>query len=118
MIHECVSLLPANITSQLCKIPYDLRGFFYFSENTIILPLDNLRVKRIRPDGVLRGNLIMQEVVNGSRLIKRDAISVVENSDGTYLIEDGNSTFVNACFSNWPSIAAEIIDMKKHESQQ
>lgn len=102
------SAIADNGHIKLTRIPFNLELFFHLDSNTLILPMDSLRSLRCRPDGVLRGNRMMQEVLAGSRTEKRAPISVTLADDGKYTIVDGNSTYFNAIFSGWPSIAARI----------
>ena len=95
---------------EIARMPFDPNLFFMISEDTQMIPLSEIRLGTFRPDGVARGNQLMREVLNRIRIEKREPITVEKEAGGTYSIVDGHSTFVNACFSLWPSIPAKVIN--------
>jgi len=69
----------------------------------VLLPLAALITTRARPKGIANAASIMRAAYLGQHP-RRAPISVRSFGNGDYLVEDGNSTVLNAMASAWPQI--------------
>ena len=81
--------------------------YFNRRAGVVLLPLKKLRPTRARPSGIQNAARFMALAYEGKKA-KRDPISVSQESDGSYSIVDGNSTYANAMQSGWKSIPALV----------
>lgn len=84
------------------ELPYEPTKYFSEAVDVVALPLDLLILSRARPDGVANAARLMRAAYEG-RHPRRSPIVVRSRSDG-FLVEDGNSTVLNAVASAWPDI--------------
>jgi hypothetical protein len=82
------------------ELPYEIDRYFIPAAGAELLPVDNLVTTRARPDGVANAALLMRSAYEG-RHTRRAPISVRPFRDGDFLVEDGNSTVLNAIASGW-----------------
>lgn len=68
-----------------------------------MVPVGQLIFMRARPEGIANGARLMRAAYDGQHS-RRNPISVRPFRDG-YLVQDGNSTALNAIASGWPEIA-------------
>jgi len=71
------------------------------------LPVSALVFSRARAEGIANANILMIEAAAGHRA-RRAPIRVRELGDERWHVIDGNSTAINALFSGWPDIPADI----------
>lgn len=89
-------------------LPEDPSRFFKGSDLQLF-PLKDLRPTRARPQGIKDANRLMWLAYWGVQS-KREPISLQAHEDGTYSVQDGNSTFANAELSGWKSIAGKVVE--------
>lgn len=83
--------------------------YFDLSRPHVLMPLKQLAGTRARPDGIISANKLMAQAAKGE-LSKRAPISIARRENDVWAVLDGNSTFVNASFSNWASIPCAIAE--------
>jgi len=110
--------LDQHMTANISELPHNVSQYFDLSHDYSMISLENLICTRARPEGIISANRLMQDAAAGLTP-KRRPISVRRYLDHLWLVEDGNSTMINALFSGWPTIPcletnSEDIN-KKHE---
>jgi len=88
--------------------PYDITRYFLETAGAVLLPLTRLVLKRARPDGVSSAARLMRAAYEG-RHPRRAPIAARPYSGDDFLVEDGNSTVLNAIASGWPDILAVVV---------
>ena len=99
--------LDSILLESLKILPFQHEKYFIVAKNTVNLPVSMLVFSRARPEGIANANILMREAAVGQRT-RRLPIRVCELGDGRWHILDGNSTAMNALFSDWPDIPADI----------
>lgn len=97
---------PALLES-LTPLPFQHDRYFAIGTTTMYLPVSTLVFGRARPEGIANANILMREAAAGRRS-RRAPIRVREVGDGRWHVIDGNSTAMNALFSGWSDIPADI----------
>lgn len=85
------------------QLPYDTDRYFIPTAGAELLPLARLITSRARPKGVANAAILMRAAYEG-RHPRRAPITVRLFGDGDFLVQDGNSTVLNAIASGWPRI--------------
>jgi hypothetical protein len=85
------------------ELPYEIDKYFVPTAGAELLPVASLVTTRARPKGVANAALLMQAAYKG-RHPRRAPIAVRPFGDGDFLVQDGNSTVLNAIASGWPRI--------------
>lgn len=98
-----VARLPAELTTPLDKLPYGHAAYFDLSAPHVIVPISQLLPVRARYEGIANANRFMQQAAAGL-IPKRLPITVEPEPNGSLLVADGNSTFLNALLSGWPDL--------------
>jgi hypothetical protein len=109
---ETLLEIPEEVRGRLIRLPYDPGRFCDLGEATLLIPVARLRAKRLRPEGVLRANELML-AASECRHPRRKPLAVSMRGYDGYAIEDGNSTYANAVFSGWPSVPADIVELRE-----
>jgi ppGpp synthetase/RelA/SpoT-type nucleotidyltranferase len=86
--------------------------YFEIPKDAELLPIKMLTPTRARIGGIYRANGFMQQAFEG-KTDRRQPLEVCRNDDGTYDIQDGNSTFANAEFSGWQDLPCLVVERKK-----
>lgn len=86
--------------------------YFDLSIEHRMIPLGLLVASRARPNGVISANGLMSQAAS-NLVAKRSPITVSPLDDETFLVEDGNSTFVNALVSGWATIPCAVLPREK-----
>jgi hypothetical protein len=86
-----------------CELPYQIERYFLPADGAVLLPLTALITTRARPKGIANAASIMRATHAGQHA-RRAPISVRSLHNGDYVVEDGNSTLLNAIASAWPQI--------------
>jgi hypothetical protein len=84
-------------------LPYEIGKYFLPRAGAFLLPLENLIVTRARPDGIANAGRLMRAAYDGQHS-RRAPVSVQAYCAGDFLVEDGNSTVLNAVASNWSHV--------------
>jgi len=105
MGEELALKIPPEIREKLTPLPYDHGRYFKAVKGLVLVQVGLLTPSRLRPGGILRANELMIKAYHGE-WTKRDPIVVTKAVGGTFLIKDGNSTYMNAVFSGWKDIPA------------
>jgi hypothetical protein len=84
-------------------LPYDIDRYFLPQADALLVELDRLIVTRARPSGIANAATLMDAAYHG-RHPRREAISISPYGADAFLVEDGNSTVLNAIASGWPHI--------------
>ena len=100
--------LPEEILKQLPLLPYNPASYFDIDLDGTNIALDLLISSRARPQGILNAGFLMKKAADGLQP-KRKPISVSAREDGAYVVNDGNSTLMNARISGWPDIPCKIV---------
>jgi hypothetical protein len=95
------------LLESLKRLPYQHDQYFVVGAATTYLPVSILVFSRARPEGITNANILMREAAAG-QCGRRAPIRVRELGDGRWHVVDGNSTAMNALFSGWPDIPADI----------
>jgi hypothetical protein len=95
------------LLESLKLLPLQHDRYFVVSPTTLLLPVSMLVFSRARPEGVANANILMREAAAGHHS-RRAPIRVRELDDGRWHVIDGNSTALNALFSDWPDIPADV----------
>lgn len=85
------------------NLPFDPMRYFLPSPEAVAIALRDLVVSRARPEGIANAARLMRAAFQGTHP-RRSPISVRRLAEGDYLVEDGNSTVLNAVASAWPSL--------------
>jgi hypothetical protein len=85
------------------ELPYDIDKYFIPTAGAELLPLSKLVTSRARPKGVANAAALMRAAYEG-RHPRRPPVTVRPFGDSEFLVEDGNSTVLNAIASGWPRI--------------
>jgi hypothetical protein len=89
------------------ELPENHEDYFILNlPGTIIVPIDKLIPTRARPQGIANAEKFMNASRLGEKKIEREPLSISDNGDGTYNIEDGNSTYATAVKFGWKTIPA------------
>jgi hypothetical protein len=99
--------LSHEVLESIETLPLQHDRYFVIGPAAIFPQISQLVFSRARPDGVANANTLMREAAAGHR-DRRAPIRVRSLKDGRWLVIDGNSTAINALFSDWPDIPAEI----------
>lgn len=67
------------------------------------MSLKSLIITRARPEGIANAALLMRAAYQG-RYPRRAPVTVRPHAGGDYVVEDGNSTVLNAIASAWPNV--------------
>jgi len=100
--------LPPEITALAQDLPEDAPAYFVTAEGQTELPVDQLVLSHLRPEGVANAVRYMAAARNG-RQAPRAPIDVQSMSDGRWLVIDGNSTAAIARAAGWSIIPAMIV---------
>ena len=95
------------LLESLKPLPLQHDRYFIVGATTVYLPVSTLVFSRARPEGIANANILMREAAAGRRS-RRVPIRVRELRNGRWHVVDGNSTAINALFSDWPDIPADI----------
>lgn len=101
------NLIDLALFESLEPLPLQHDRYFVVGATTIYLPVSMLVFSRARLEGIANANILMREAAAGQRS-RRVPILVRELGDGRWYVVDGNSTAMNALFSGWPDIPADI----------
>jgi len=93
-----------NVSKKVNKLADDPERYFTAPPGTVRVKVSNLVPTKIRQDGVVRANKLMEEVYNGTKP-KREPLSLRKIGD-KYLVIDGNATAANAEISGWDYVYA------------
>jgi hypothetical protein len=84
-------------------LPYELDRYFLRSGCQPV-PLTRLITTRARPEGVARAAELMRSAHEGRYPARSPILVRPYEQSGDFLVEDGNSTVLNAIASRWPDI--------------
>jgi hypothetical protein len=96
-----------NYIKDFKPLPEAPGKYFTRPKGTQDIPLDKIIPIRAREKGVKNAYSHMQKAHAGKGA-KRKPISLIDNGDGTYTVEDGNSTYANALASDWKTLPATV----------
>lgn len=85
------------------SLPYDLNRYFSPVPGAFRVPVGKLVTIRCRPEGVANAANRMLAAYEGRHPL-RPPVAVRSIGDGDFLVEDGNSTVLNAIASGWPDV--------------
>lgn len=91
----------------LPKLPDDPWRYFKKVSGAILVPVSKLQTTRARPKGIKNAAKYMRLAYDG-KMEKRKPISLTKNKDGTYTVNDGNSTTANARRAGWKNIVGKL----------
>lgn len=94
----------------------DLSLYFLPDQEAVLLPLDQLRPTRARPEGIENAAKRMDEAAQGLR-DRRPPITVRQRADGAYDIVDGNSTYAVAKARGWTHLPCRVITQDGQSGQ-
>lgn len=84
----------------------DAQAYFTNFETAKMLPIDQLHLSRLRPEGVINAYGLMAAAARGE-IEKRTPISVARRAAGGWNVRDGNSTVAIARLSCWQTIPCQ-----------
>jgi len=111
----CIRSLARNEAGVLCEkvdlcalgasrdLPYEIERYFVLQPGAFLVPVRRLITTRRRPRGIAHAARLMRAAWDGQRP-RRPPIRVRPYKECSFLIEDGNSTALNAIASAWPDI--------------
>ena len=85
------------------ELPYDIDRYFIPTAGAELVPVASLVTIRARLKGVANAGKLMRAAYDG-RHPRRAPVTVRPFGAGDFLVEDGNSTVLNAIASAWPQI--------------
>ena len=106
-IVDVVATLPKEVTAAARALPYAPERYFSLPEKTQIIPVEQLRLARSRPDGILSAVKRMAEAATGMR-DRRAPVRVTSIAPGIFGVLDGNSTTCIAAAAGWPDLPCLI----------
>lgn len=98
-----VEYLDVEALGASTDLPFQLNRYFESPPGTATIPLGRLILTRARPEGIANGGRLMRAAFHGQHP-RRAPIAIRPYRGGDFLVEDGNSTVINAVASNWPEI--------------
>jgi hypothetical protein len=84
-------------------LPYQIERYFVLCPGAFLVPLTALITTRRRPRGTANAASLMRAAYDGHHA-RRAPVRVRPHGPNDYLVEDGNSTVLNAIASAWPDI--------------
>jgi hypothetical protein len=84
-------------------LPYEIERYFLPTTGAFLLSLELLILTHMRPRGIASAALLMRAAYE-CRYPRRAPVTVRPHVGGNYLVEDGNSTVLNAIASAWPNV--------------
>ncbi|WP_224393565.1 hypothetical protein [Ensifer adhaerens] len=96
-------MLNEQIAAELTALPDDPALYFDLCGAHLLIPLDKLVNTRARDKGIVNANRHMQGGAKGNPK-KRKPLTVRALDNALWLVVDGNSTLINARYSNWRAI--------------
>lgn len=84
-------------------LPFQLNRYFDSPPGTATVALGRLILTRARPQGIANAARLMRSAFSGQHPL-RPPIIIRSYGTSDFLVEDGNSTVINAVASNWPEI--------------
>lgn len=103
--------LDSSISEQISVLPYDEAAYFEVDASTVAIPLNMLISTRARAKGIVNACALMRLALEGKGP-RRLPLTVSAHSDSAYIVDDGNSTLMNARYSGWPDIPCNIVPIK------
>ncbi len=97
-----IQALPPTLLEGLETLPDHLDKYFDSPPGTVSIPVGQLIVTHVQETGIQNANRLMRQAYDG-RIERRSPILVRQVGDH-YIIQDGNSTVINALFSGWPTV--------------
>jgi len=88
-------------------LPDDPFRYFVKTPDAKLIPVSALKTIRARPEGIKNAAKYMAMAFNNEGE-KRKPISLKDNGDGSYTVNDGNSTTAMAQAHNWKNIVATV----------
>jgi hypothetical protein len=95
-----------DVTKALSRLPDRPDDYFEWTPNSQLIPVNQLIASHIRNDGVVNANKLLKSSAQNAGT-KRQPITIRRFGD-RYLVLDGNSTLINAKFSDWAQVPCEI----------
>jgi len=105
------SILPEEV--DVCALgasttlPYEMERYFVTDASAVLVPLVSLILTRVRPRGVGSAGALMLAAYRGEHP-RRAPVSVRQYGASAFLVQDGNSTVLNAIASDWPCILCRV----------
>lgn len=99
----------ALLEEKLPDLPEAPWKYFKKVPGWIKVPVSKLRTIRARPKGIKNAAKYMRMAYDGE-MERRKPISLTKNADGTYTVNDGNSTTANAKRAGWKFIIGKLED--------
>ena len=94
------------------KLPDSPAKYFNMDDDTPMVATSDLNTIRARPEGIERGAKFMRMAFEGLNS-KRKPIDVIVEKDGTYTVNDGNSTVNVAQQAGWKQMPVNILEDKR-----
>lgn len=88
-------------------LPDDTDRYFLPEAGAMLVPVEKLILTRTRPTGVANAGRLMLAAFKGEQP-RRKPIALKRHGEDAFLVEDGNSTVVNAIASNWRAISGAL----------
>ena len=89
----------------------DPASYFEIDDKATMVPMDQLRTIRARPEGIANAAEHMRRAAMGTGP-RRKPISVRRNDDNTYTVLDGNSTTAVARANGWAKLPAHVVEKR------
>ena len=99
--------IPLEVTDALFCLPEYSDDYFSRTAACELVSMELLVASHIRNEGVINANKLMRMAAQ-NKTPKRMPVRI-RRLGSKFLVLDGNSTFVNARFSNWRSLLCEIV---------
>jgi hypothetical protein len=99
--------LPPDVVNALSSLVECPDAYFRRTASSALVPVELLVASRIRNEGVINANRLMLLAAKGA-VSKRSPVRI-RRVHSRFLVLDGNSTFINAKFSNWQTLLCEIV---------
>jgi hypothetical protein len=103
---EAVQLDPW-VARELSPLVEEADKYFILSAGSELVPTRLLIASHIRNDGVINANRLMRSAAEG--IGEKRAPLTIRALLWRFVVLDGNSTFINAKFSNWGAVPCDIV---------
>jgi hypothetical protein len=87
-------------------LPYDPPRYFVISAEAVAVPIASLVLRHLRPQGISNGARLMRAAYAGSHPRRQPIAACRCGKD--FIVDDGNSTVLNAFASGWPDVPAIV----------
>lgn len=99
--------LPKEIVSSARALEYAPHRYFKIEGAVKTVPIVNLTLTRMRPEGIANAVVLMRLAFQG-RHDRRPPVRIRKSTENRFLVVDGNSTVAIAAAAGWPDVPCVV----------